>query len=98
MVKKLKPSRTIAKQLKSAAKQANNNNNDNQNKANQNRIRQNVQLAIKKILSFIPAKNHVKARGLEDDEELSLRDLDTEEVFGREYDFLNERDIFDDLD
>lgn len=38
-------------------------------------------------------------RDLEDNEELSRRDLDSEELFGREYDdFLAERDFFDDLD
>jgi len=39
-------------------------------------------------------------RDLEDDEELSRRDLDAEEIFDREYDddFLVERDYFDDLD
>ena len=38
-------------------------------------------------------------RDLEDDEELSLRDLDAEELFGRENDdFLAERDFLDDLD
>ena len=43
---------------------------------------------------------HHDRRGLEDDEELSRRDLDTEEfLFGRENDdFLVERDAFDDLD
>jgi len=39
-------------------------------------------------------------RDLEDDEELSRRDLDAEELFEREYDddVLAERDFFDDLD
>jgi hypothetical protein len=38
-------------------------------------------------------------RDLEDNEELSRRDLDVEELIGREYDdFLVERDFFDDLD
>jgi hypothetical protein len=38
-------------------------------------------------------------RDLGDHEELSRRDLDAEELFGREYDdFLAERDFFDDLD
>jgi len=38
-------------------------------------------------------------RDLEDNEELSRRDLDAEELFEREYDdFLAERDFFDDLD
>jgi ribosomal protein L24 len=45
-----------------------------------------------------PGKRHHR-RDLEDDEELSRRDLDAEEFFGREYDaFLAERDFFDDLD
>ena len=38
-------------------------------------------------------------RDFEDDEELLRRDLDVEELFGREYDdFLAERDFSDDLD
>jgi len=45
-------------------------------------------------------------RGLEQDEELLERDLDDEELFGREYeelfgreyDQLDERDVFDGLD
>ena len=37
-------------------------------------------------------------RGLEDNEDLFVRDLDDEELFGREYDLLDERDTFDDLD
>jgi hypothetical protein len=40
----------------------------------------------------------VKSRGLEDDEDMFERDVDTEELFGREYDLLDERDTFDDLD
>jgi len=40
----------------------------------------------------------VNSRGLEDDEDIFVRDLDTEELFGREYDLLDERDTFDDLD
>jgi len=43
-----------------------------------------------------PGKRHHR-RDLEDDEELSRRDLDAGEFFGREYD-LAERDFFDDLD
>jgi len=39
----------------------------------------------------------VKSRGLED-EDIFERDLDTDELFGREYDLLDERDTFDDLD
>jgi hypothetical protein len=40
-----------------------------------------------------------RRRDLEDNEELSRRDLDAEEFFGRGYvDFLAERDFFDDLD
>jgi hypothetical protein len=47
------------------------------------------------------AYDAVNSRGLEDDEDLFVRDLDAEEFFGREYDFLDERDhdtIVDDLD
>jgi len=45
------------------------------------------------------ARHRHHRRDLEGDEELSLRDLDAEELFGREYDdFLAERDFFDDLD
>ena len=40
----------------------------------------------------------VKSRGFEDDEDMFVRDVDTEELFGREYDLLDERDTFDDLD
>ena len=39
----------------------------------------------------------VQNRDLEDDD-IFVRDLDTEEVFGRESDLLDERDAFDDLD
>ena len=50
--------------------------------------------------SYIPMVGRVtfRSRGLEDDEELLRRDLDSEEVFGREYDLFDERDTFDDLD
>jgi len=90
------------KELKRGAKQANKNNNDNQNQANQNRINQDLQRARKEVADadhYLSAKHqyHVQARGLEN-EELSRRDLDAEVVFGREYDFLDERDTFDDLD
>ena len=45
------------------------------------------------------AEHRRHRRDLEDVEELSLRDLDAEELFGREYDdLLVERDFFDDLD
>ena len=37
-------------------------------------------------------------RDLEDSEDLLERDLDVEELFGREYDHLDERDIIDDED
>jgi len=44
-----------------------------------------------------PSRRH--RRDLEEDEELSRRDLDAEELSGREYDdFLAERNFFDDLD
>jgi len=44
------------------------------------------------------ARRHHR-RDLEDDEELSRRDLDAEELWEREYDgFLADRDFFDDLD
>jgi hypothetical protein len=39
-----------------------------------------------------------QSRSLEDDEDLFVRDLDAEELFGREYDLLDERDTIDDLD
>ena len=39
-----------------------------------------------------------QSRGLEDDDYLYGRDLDVEELFGREYDLLEERDAIDDLD
>jgi len=42
--------------------------------------------------------NTVQSRGLEDNEDFFVRDLDAEELFGREYDLLDERDAFDDLD
>jgi hypothetical protein len=105
--KKLKPSRSrsIAKHV---AKQVNNNLNNNGNpgqnrdKANQNfnRVRQDMQRVVTEISKFIPKnpRYRVRARGLEDDEELLRRDLDDEEVFGREYGLLDERDTFDDLD
>jgi len=38
-----------------------------------------------------------QSRGLEDDEDIFIRDLDAEEFFGREYD-LDERGTIDDLD
>ena len=37
-------------------------------------------------------------RGFEDDEDIFVRDLDAEDLFERDYDLLNERDIMDDLD
>jgi hypothetical protein len=39
-----------------------------------------------------------QSRGLADNEDLFGRDLDVEELFGRGYDYLDERDIIDDLD
>jgi len=40
-----------------------------------------------------------QSHGLEDDnEDLSGRDLEAEELFGRGYDLLEERDAVDDLD
>jgi len=104
--KQLKPSKKrVVKELKRAAKQANKNNNDNRNKSNQKRINEDLQRAMKEVADadrYLPANHqyHVQARGLEDDEELSQRDLaDAEEMFGREYDDLFfERDTFDDLD
>lgn len=102
IVKQLKPSRkTIVKQLKRTAKQANKNN-DNQNKAIQDRINQDLQRARKEVADadrYLPRKHQyrVQGRSLEDDEELLERDLDVEEVFGREYyDLFDERDTFDD--
>ena len=102
IVKQLKPSRkTIVKQLKRTAKQANKNN-DNQNKAIQDRINQDLQRARKEVADadrYLPRKHQyrVQGRSLEDDEELLERDLDVEEVFGQEYyDLFDERDTFDD--
>jgi hypothetical protein len=46
-----------------------------------------------------PTAKRLRRRELEDDEELSQRDFDAEELLGREYDdFLAGRDFFDDLD
>ena len=43
--------------------------------------------------------SHLKHRGLEDEEDLLVRDLDAEELFVREYDLFDERDYsVDDLD
>lgn len=39
------------------------------------------------------ANNFVQSRGLEEDDSLFVRDLDAEELFGREYDLLDERDL-----
>ena len=77
----------------------NDNNQNNQNKANQDRARQNV-INIAGKISNLFRNRRFRARGLEDYEELSQRDLDDEEleVFGREIDILDERDTFDDLD
>jgi hypothetical protein len=104
-IAKQQPSKRIVKQLKRIAKQANKNrDNDKQNKANQNRVNQDLQRARKEVADadrYLPANRQyrIKSRGLEDDEELSRRGLDTEDVFGREYDdLLDERDTFDDLD
>jgi len=62
--------------------------------------------AIRRVKQIAPPSPHHTAghrrhrRELEDNEELSRRDLDDEELIGREYydDFLVERDFFDDLD
>ena len=77
----------------------NDNNQNNQNKANQDRARQNVATIVGNISNLF-RNRRFRARGLEDYEELSQRDLDDEEleVFGREIDILDERDTFDDLD
>jgi len=40
----------------------------------------------------------ITTRGWEDDEDFLRRDLDAEELFGRDYNFLDERDILDYLD
>ena len=115
IVKHLKPSKEskkkMVKQLKRAGKHAgkqlnqnNNGNNGNQNSGSQNRINQDLERARKEVADadrYLPANHqyHVQRRGFEDDEELSRRDLDAEEVFEREYyDVLDERDTFDDLD
>jgi len=54
--------------------------------------------AAKKVVA--PPRRLHRRDLVEDDEELSRRDLDAEELFEREYDddFLAERDFFDDLD
>ena len=45
------------------------------------------------VTSLRPSTSRLlKHRGLEDDEDLLVRDLDAEELFGREYDVLDERD------
>jgi len=108
VVKRLKPSKKrVMKELRRAAKQANKNtgNNDNQNNDSQNRINRDLERARQEVADAdrrLPPslQFHVQSRGLEDDEELLRRDLEAEEVFGREYDHLpvDERDIFDDLD
>ena len=102
IAKQLKPPKRIVKQLKRVAKQANKNDNDDQNKSNQkiqNRVSQDLQRAMKAIADadrYLPPNHqfHIQGRGLEDDEELSRRDPDVEEVFGREYDLLDERGYF----
>jgi hypothetical protein len=101
--KNLRPSKKTTKQLKRVAKEANKANNDYQNNRNQNRANQDLQRARKEVADadrYLPPSHqyHIQGRGLEDDEELSRRDLDVEEVFGREYDLFDERDTFDDLD
>jgi len=42
--------------------------------------------------------NTLQSRGLEEYEDLFGRDLDAEELYGREYDLFDERDTIDDLD
>ena len=103
----MKVQKKIVKQLKHAGKhaikEANKNNNGNRNSGSQNRINQDLERARKEVADadrYLPANHqyHV-SRSLEDDEELLQRDLDVEEVFGREYyDLLEERDTFGDLD
>ena len=87
---------------KQGSKNTDNDNHD-QNNGNQNRISRDLQRARKQVADadrYLPAchQYHVQARGLEDYEELSRRDLDAEEVFRWEYDLLDERKIFGDLD
>ena len=89
------------KQIKRVAKQAKKQN--KQNKSNQNRINQDLERARKEVADadrYLPQNQqyHIVGRGLEDDEELSLRDLEAEDIFEREYDLFDERDTFDDLD
>jgi len=66
-----------------------------------------VDRAISRVKQTVSAHNPIRRipgirrhrRDLEEIEELSRRDLDSEELFEREYDdFLAERDYFDDLD
>ena len=57
-----------------------------------------VMTAVDTASQVYGAYQMVKSRGFEDDEDMFVRDVDTEEFFGREYDLLDERDTFDDLD
>jgi hypothetical protein len=94
--KKLRPATRGARKLNNYY---NDNQNRKQNQANQNRNRQNVQrLTVTSASGPVMFHSRIGPRGLEDDEELSRRDLDDEEVFGRDFDLLDERDAFDDLD
>jgi len=101
MVKQLK---RAAKQANKNLNNGNNDNQNNQNNQNngnpspypsQNNVNQDLERARQEVADAdrnLPPnlQFHVQSRGLEDDEELSLRDLDTvEEVFGREYDDLD---------
>jgi len=61
-----------------------------------NAIKHTAREQVRKIAPPRLGRHH--RRDLEDDAELSRRDLDAEELFRREYDVLSERDFFDDLD
>ena len=94
----------IFKNLGRAAKHANNNNNNNdpgnQNNGNQNRVSQDLKRAMKEVADadrYLPANRRYHIQGRASGFVLR-RDLDDEEVFGREYDLLDERDTFEDLD
>ena len=98
MEKQPKHSKKVTKRIKRVAKQA-----SKQNKSNQDRINQDLERARKEVADanrYLPHNNqyHVQRRDLEDDEKLSLRDLEAEELFERDYDLFDERDTYDDLD
>jgi hypothetical protein len=101
--------RTAVKQVKDQVKQAgssssssNQQQSNNNNKAQQraNKYVQEGRKDIAQANRYLPAnlQVHLQSRALEDDKDLSRRNLDAEELFVRDYDFLDERGTFDDLD